>query len=177
MYKSKYGMEDIINWHKETFPKATLEGQKKKFEEEYKEFRAAADKESPQETFEELADMYIVALGETRFSPACGLLSLTMIGKIITDPFLENEDIEQSERLDGSAVFLAEVMKAVDKKMDANKKRKWTYKDGKYKHVKEDEKEETNVHVIKADYIEEVLTEIRKVMESTLKDTKDVQDS
>ena len=47
----------IIEWHKQTFPDATLEGQVKKFKEEYDEYYAG------QQNICELADMFIVACG------------------------------------------------------------------------------------------------------------------
>ena len=54
-------IQTITDWHTNTFPDATLQGQLEKFEEEKKEF-------AEEQNVYELADMFIVACGVSRFN-------------------------------------------------------------------------------------------------------------
>lgn len=59
-------IKTIIEWHEKTFPDATLEGQKAKFQEEFQEW-------SESHRVHELADMFIVACGVARFDSIVAL--------------------------------------------------------------------------------------------------------
>lgn len=109
----------ICIWHNETFPKATLEGQRRKFKEEFEEFVAAED---PEHKLAELADMYIVACGIKRFDES---LALHLIGRVLE--FGADADFT-----------IKELLCAIDKKMEINKARKWSGKDGCYHHRPEE---------------------------------------
>lgn len=103
----KETIDTIIAWHKETFPNATLDGQKEKWKEEYKEY-LYTEMNTEEELFE-IADMIIVSAGIARFDYWLGL-----------DYLYETFAITY-KRL-GRCVNAWE---AVQKKMEINKKRKW----------------------------------------------------
>lgn len=113
---SKESFDTIMEWHKETFPDATLEGQLSKFEDEVKEYVYSADA-----CVEEIADMYIVACGIMRFDFRKGFDKLYEVFM-----YLGCTDIEPDVFLD-----------IVDKKMEKNRARKWTKLNGKYQHKEE----------------------------------------
>lgn len=95
----------IAQWHAETFPDATLEGQIIKYTEEAKEFV-----DSNYQDIMELADLFIVACGIARFDLHQGLFYLSDIYDWYNaDINLSPEDLQQ----------------AVDKKMEINRKRVW----------------------------------------------------
>ena len=95
----------IAKWHEETFPDATLDGQKVKYTEELHEWE-----ESQYEDISELADMFIVACGIARFDLAQGLLYMADL----YDQFVGNDSIGVDE-----------VMSKVEQKMEKNRKRIW----------------------------------------------------
>lgn len=63
-------IKTIIEWHEKTFPDATLEGQKAKFQEEFQEW-------SESHRIHELADMFIVA-------------SMYVLQQIVNDKMIKN---------------------------------------------------------------------------------------
>ena len=95
----------IIEWHKQTFPDATLEGQVKKFKEEYDEYYAG------QQNICELADMYIVACGIARFDGVVALEFFAIVYQIMRQWTVIG------------AIYLFKEM--IDKKMKKNRKRIW----------------------------------------------------
>ncbi len=101
-------IEDIVKWHKETFPDVDLKSQKMKFLEEYKEFLEGY-------SLEEYADMYIcnVALNY-RFNFFC------------------YDDILNEEIVNISVSYLND---AIRKKMEINKKRTWKKINGIHRHL------------------------------------------
>jgi hypothetical protein len=111
----KENIKTIIEWHEQTFPDATLDGQKAKFEEEIAEYNESV-------CMEELADMFIVACGIARFDSVAaieyfvavfqGLLSWKTVG----------------------AYMLFKI--TIDEKMAKNRKRKWNKaNNGSYHHI------------------------------------------
>lgn len=103
-------MTSIVEWHTKTFPDATLEGQREKFKEEFQEYLDAIGTDSEQK---ELADMFIVACGISRFISSEDLFSL--IECMVDDA--------------------KEFQKIVTEKMKLNRKRKWDKGNGEYKHI------------------------------------------
>lgn len=107
-------MEDkIIEWHKKTFPDATLTSQLMKLEEELREAIVARKHETTDKMLDELTDAYIVATSLVgRFDSAVGAFFLMFV-KAHPIPGLKER---------------------VDKKMEINAKRKWVFKNGVYRH-------------------------------------------
>lgn len=101
--------KEIIKWHKATFPDVDLKSQKLKFLEEYREYLESGD-------IMELADMLIV--------------NFVLISRF---NFMGFVDIIKAEALP----FYQDVLKAVDLKMEINKKRKWHNVRGVYRHKEE----------------------------------------
>lgn len=112
---SKETFDTIMEWHKETFPDATLEGQLSKFEDELQEFMV-------NQNLEEYADLTVVACGIMRFDFQKGFEALYTA-------FLYAGVEEWTT---------AEMWEAVEKKMDKNRKRQWKKLDGKYQHKEEE---------------------------------------
>ena len=106
-------IKSIIDWHETTFPDATLEAQIKKFKVEYLEYRISNPKD-----ITELADMFIVACGIARFDYIKSFSFFTLIDEI----------------LESSSFIDADFMKAVDEKMEKNRKRIFEYNNGMYQH-------------------------------------------
>ena len=106
----------IIQWHAETFPDATLEGQIEKYVEEQNEYI-----ESDYKDIKELADMFIVACGVARFDMCEGLYYIADV----FDWF--NED---------ATISWDDLFKAVSEKMTVNRQRTWHKEEGLYKHDK-----------------------------------------
>lgn len=115
----KETIDGIIQWHTETFPEATIDGQKGKWEEEFEEFTNTSSG-TTDELFE-LADLIIVSCGIMRFDYAEGFnhLSYTI-------------DLMYSTRIRGHQLWLA-----VEQKMAENRKRKWCKGNGNYRHTEE----------------------------------------
>lgn len=104
---------EIAAWHQKTFPDTGLEGQIAKLEEEKKEWEASKD-------LMELADIYIVACGLTRYSSAYSMMAFH---------FVEEECML-------NAIFHKDLLEAVDKKMGINYNRVWkATKEGSYHHI------------------------------------------
>lgn len=117
----KETIKSIIEWHEQTFPDATLEGQEQKWDDERLEWENTSSG-TPDELYE-LADMVIVCCGIMRFDYAKGFnyLSVTL-GKLYVTP------------LDGERLW-----NAVEKKMQINRNRKWGKKGNSYQHIEEGE--------------------------------------
>lgn len=109
-------IKTIIQWHEQTFPEATLEGQTAKFADERKEF----EQES---SLEEWSDMFIVACGIARFDSILALHYFSDCFKILERQAIRNIYIQQ----------------AVDKKMEINRNRKWNKIGNKFQHISEGE--------------------------------------
>lgn len=107
-------IETIAKWHKETFPDATIDGQKAKFEEELKEYNEAVN-------MQELADMFIVACGIARFDSVAALEFFAVVFKALC-----------TWKIIGAWGVLQTV---IDDKMSKNRKRVWNKTDdGRYHH-------------------------------------------
>ena len=105
--------DKIVEWHKNTFPDATLESQLLKLDEELKEVVDAQRNGEKEKSYDELADVYIVSLVlAKRFDSTTGKYFLGL---------LEEHPAPES-------------LKRVEKKMEINAKRKWIKKDGVYRH-------------------------------------------
>lgn len=104
-------IHSIAQWHIDTFPDATALGQEEKFYDEYREYRKNLD-------LSELADMFIVAAGMTRFD---GVPVMTFFKIILSEAGLGG----YTQRI---------LAKAVDEKMAINRARKWNFANGKYQH-------------------------------------------
>lgn len=115
----KETIQSIIQWHTETFPDATLEGQLKKFDDEVKEFFEA--ELLSDEAAIELADCFVVGCGIARFS----FLSAMNAFSFVLD-YLVGED-----------EFAKKFLSAVENKMSINRKRKWAVGKGNYQHIDE----------------------------------------
>lgn len=100
----KETIETIAKWHRETFPDTTLDAQIEKFYEELAEYN-----EEP--SMLELADMFIVACGMSRFDSVVALEYFAVVFKALLD-----------WKTFGCRVLLQEV---VNEKMGKNKKRVW----------------------------------------------------
>ena len=112
-------IKTIIQWHEQTFPDATLEGQEQKWDDERLEWENTSSG-TPDE-LSELADMVIVCCGIMRFDYAKGFnyLSVTL-AKLYVTP------------LDGEQLW-----SAVENKMAINRIRKWSVGKGNYQHIEE----------------------------------------
>ncbi len=109
----KWTDDKIVEWHKKTFPDCTYESQLAKLDEELKEVSEAQKKGNYEHSFDEQADVYIVAtVLKERFNSA------------IAKYFLAWEDGWQTP-------FLFE---RVDRKMELNQKRTWCKLNGVYRH-------------------------------------------
>lgn len=111
----------IIKWSEETFgDNITIEGQLQKFKDETEEWF-----DSDQKDIEELADMAIVASSVARFSvvEAMRCFHYTL------------------DRLYFSKFLPSELEKAINKKMEVNRKRKWGKGKGNYQHISEGDEE------------------------------------
>lgn len=116
----KESIATIIEWHTATFPEATLDGQKTKFEEEVAEYNA-------EPSLMELADMFIVACGIARFDSVAALPYFVIVFRALND-----------WKTVGCHFLLREV---IDDKMRKNRKRVWRKTAaGTYHHIGKEEK-------------------------------------
>ena len=102
----------IAQWHKDAFPDATLDGQKLKWQEEKREWKESlrpATEDFVCGDVNELADMFIVACGLTRFSDAEAMFCFGCVERELCASLCATEDLEN----------------AIDKKMERNRKRTW----------------------------------------------------
>lgn len=117
----KENIASIIQWHTETFPDATLEGQIEKFKDEEKEFYLEMMKpDNSTNTMLELADMFIVACGIARFSTVDAIMAIYKATKA------------GLQYPSGEKLFAY-----IDKKTAINRKRKWGCNKGYYQHIDE----------------------------------------
>lgn len=109
-------IKSIIEWHEQTFPDATLEGQLEKYQDEQREWA-----ESGYKDITELADMFIVACGICRFSLSQGMTAFWKVADSAPGILLTKEQFEA----------------VVNKKMQINRQRKWGIGKGNYQHIEE----------------------------------------
>lgn len=109
----------IIEWHEQTFPDATLEGQEQKWQDERREWEDTSY--GSRYELEELADMVIVCCGIMRFDYTEGFCYLT----------------STLCKIGVMAYNGTDLWRAVEKKMAINRNRKWDKKNGNYQHVEE----------------------------------------
>ena len=101
----KETIKTIMDWHEQTFPDATLEGQLEKYQEEQLEWVESGEKD-----VDELADMLIVACGIARFNIWEGTFYFADISDwMSSDVPISWKDLEE----------------AVNRKMAKNRKRVW----------------------------------------------------
>lgn len=100
----KETIDTIIQWHKETFPDATLEGQKLKWREEHREYLNTHI--GSEEELMEMADVIIVSCGIARFDYSEGL-------NYLSSAFQEG------------GIPPLKKWEAVESKMEKNRKRVW----------------------------------------------------
>lgn len=117
----KETIKSIIEWHEQTFPDATMEGQIEKWFDEEKEFKQTI--QGTEEEIYELADLVIVSAGIMRFHYGWGLDFLAR-----TLQYMINADYV------GTMLW-----EAVEYKMQINRKRKWGIGKGNYQHIEEGE--------------------------------------
>lgn len=108
--------EKVSKVHEQLFPKATLQSQCDKFDEEYEEYKNA---ETGNDICLEYADCYIVAAGIYRFNKNLG----DFLGKSLISALGDNQTLINS------------LANAIVTKMNKNIDRKWNNKDGLYKHI------------------------------------------
>lgn len=116
----KETIKSIILWQEQTFPDATLEGQTDKYHNEYNEYYMAKTKES---MLEELADMFIVTIGIIRLDFREGLFFMNDALRTFCD----------------STYTWGQLEEAINKKMQINRKRKWSVGKGNFQHISEGE--------------------------------------
>lgn len=94
----------IAKWHEQTFPDTDLQGQLAKFQEETDEY-------AEDESLAELADMFIVACGMTRFDNMAALGCFAIVADCLS----------KHKNFAASVIFAEEVAK----KMVKNRNRTW----------------------------------------------------
>ena len=108
----------IAKWHEQTFPDTDLQGQLAKFQEETEEF-------AKDDSLTELADMFIVACGMTRFDNMAALGCFAIVADCLS----------KHKNFAASVIFAEEV----EKKMAKNRKRSWEKTpQGNYHHTNEE---------------------------------------
>lgn len=100
----KETIDTIIKWHEETFPDATLDGQRAKWNEEIEEYKK-------DRTMQELADMFIVACGIARFDSVVALEYFSVVFYALNE-----------WKVVGCCGVLQVI---IDNKMEKNRKRVW----------------------------------------------------
>ena len=119
----KETIKSIIEWHEQTFPDATLEGQLQKYQDELQEYYEADEKDAyGKAALMELSDLVIVACGIARFNLVQGLDAFDDALHMINH---------------ASCFCVEEVNEAVQEKMAINRNRKWGKGKGNYQHVEE----------------------------------------
>nr|DAO76774.1 MAG TPA: Protein of unknown function (DUF550) [Microviridae sp.] len=115
----KESILSIAKWHEETFPDTDLKGQIEKWFEEKNEWQASL-KPARHGDISELADMYIVACGLTRFNSMEAMFCFMRI----------------CDELCHSGHSTQELEHAIDTKMERNRARAWKKQDnGTYHHI------------------------------------------
>ena len=119
----KESILSIAQWHKDMFPDATLDGQRLKWMEEKREWKESlrqVTKDLVCWDVKELADMFIVACGLTRFSDAEAMFCFGCVERELCSSLFATSDLEN----------------AIDKKMEHNRARIWEKQaNGSYRHV------------------------------------------
>ena len=113
----KESILSIAQWHKDTFPDATLDGQKLKWMEEKREWKESlrpATEDFVHGDIDELADMFIVVCGLIRFSNTEAMFCFGSVEQELYDSLFSQSDLED----------------AIDKKMERNRARIWKKQDG-----------------------------------------------
>lgn len=109
----KMNFLDLVDQHKQLFPKADLNGQVMKLNEELDEYLQATTEE---EKIQELADCIICCIGIYRWASLVSRSYMAMI-------FNKKQD------------KIKDIINAVANKWQINLNRTWEYKDGRYHHV------------------------------------------
>ena len=105
--------KDIVAWHKKTFPDCTFESQLLKLDEEIKEVIESRQHGRLADSYDEVADLYIVAtVLAKRYKSALGRYFVGVVHEFPV-PNLQTR---------------------IDKKMEINKKRVWVKVRGVYHH-------------------------------------------
>lgn len=113
-------IKSIADWNEQTFPDATFDDQRKKFYEEMVEYDNTDHKD-----ISELADMFIAACGSIRFDLLEAMFQLGTVCYVAH----KNHEMRWDE-----------LRKAVNDKMEINRKRKWGKTDnGTYHHIANNE--------------------------------------
>ncbi|MBO5704745.1 MAG: hypothetical protein J6R99_01885 [Alphaproteobacteria bacterium] len=112
-------MKTIIEWHEQTFPDATLEGQLTKFDDEVREFFEC--ELQSEEAATELADCFIVACGIARFSATDAVGAFSFVDSYVAHEIKFKQMFEN----------------AIQDKMAINKSRTWSIGKGNYQHIGE----------------------------------------
>ena len=109
--------EDIVEWHKKTFPDVTMDSQLKKLDEEIGELCEAIKAGVKNHAVKEVADVYIVSrVLADRFNSWIGNYFLGLLDEYP----------------------VPRMMSEVEKKMEINKNRIWHKVDGVYRHKEEE---------------------------------------
>lgn len=111
--------EEMAKSHERLFPKADLNSQVIKLEEEIGEFEEALTDHNPEKANKELADVGVVCVGIYRFTPK--------VAKFIWRYAAQLSD--------------ANIDKAVERKWKINESRKWEWNGSTYHHVGKDGEE------------------------------------
>lgn len=125
----KETIKSIMDWHEQTFPEATKQGQYCKLQEEFTEYTGVVDTKDFSKGLEELADIVIVGCGLSRFDIAGALTAFAFADKECRW-FAKKE-----KRPDSEYLFMLET--EINKKMETNRQRKWTKGNGEYRHMEE----------------------------------------
>lgn len=119
----KESILSIAQWHKDTFPDATLDGQRLKWMEEKREWKESlrpATEDFVCGDVKELADMFIVACGLTRFSDTEAMFCFGCVERELCASLFLESDLEN----------------AIDEKMERNRSRVWKKQtNGSYHHT------------------------------------------
>ena len=111
----KESILSIAKWHEETFPDTDLKGQMEKWHEEKNEWEQSSCCD-----IKELADMFIVACGLTRFNSPEAMFCFTRICDELASSGFATQDLEH----------------AIDTKMERNRARAWKKQNnGTYHHI------------------------------------------
>lgn len=114
-------IEEIVSWHKKIFPEATEESQVLKLDEELKELKKASIDGDMNQVKNESIDVVIVSsVLKDRYSNA--------IGDVVFSSIMDKIS---------SVADFNEVVVALENKLEINKKRKWTFENGVYRHIGE----------------------------------------
>ena len=118
-YKMKESILTIAKWHEETFPDTDFNGQMEKWFEERIEWQSSFNPTQHGDILE-LADMFVVACGLTRFNSTEAMFCFARICDELSNSRFATQDLEH----------------AIDTKMKCNRARAWKKQDnGTYHHI------------------------------------------